>query len=154
MLYDRRRRREHCIHSNVEDNLQEALTGYSQRLSPKFKNVFAGSFESFSQRHWMQALISDSQQHSIHFERRQSINWCEISSMSLLAQNILKSNSLPESQYNLKHIFFSAVGCNHTWAGNHPLKQVFNGSGFDQFSGIGDFSKRNSLQQFLLHHKS
>ena len=37
MLYDRRRRREHCIHSNLEDNLQEALTGYSQRLSPLTK---------------------------------------------------------------------------------------------------------------------
>ena len=40
MLYDRRKRREHCIHGNLEDNLQEALTGYSQRLSPKFKVVF------------------------------------------------------------------------------------------------------------------
>ena len=37
MLYDRRKRREHCIHSNLEDNLQEALTGYSQRLSPLTK---------------------------------------------------------------------------------------------------------------------
>jgi hypothetical protein len=51
MLYDRRKRREHCIHGNLEDNLQEALTGYSQRLSPKFKVVFTGNFESFSQRH-------------------------------------------------------------------------------------------------------